>query len=364
MTVLYTGVPSNIASPSSAPAAIIPVDGDPDNAATFSVSLSTLLDQVAFLLRAQQLQGLQNLTAAAGLTIVTNDSASDGASVFVIAAGTGTTAHWFSSPDAKTWTARSGTLVANPVGIIWVQSLGLFIGLFGVVGGVASGVETSPDGVTWTNRTVPVATGSGVTSGGQNVAFGTGIIVAAQGSSQVMSSPDGINWTVRGATQMAGQVVSVVVWSGSQFIAVSGTSQVYTSPDGLTWTSRGQGGTSATAASSLSYNPRSGVTVLLNNSGANFATTTDGITWTNRGALPAQPLRINYAAGRMVSIGTFNSIFVWMTSEDGITWTKGMAVSPQPASAVNQVRFLANDRAIIGVGSAPWAFVSNISPLL
>ena len=51
---------------------------------------------------------------------------------------------------------------------------------------------TSPDGVTWTQRTLPAS------ADWYSVTYGNGVFVAvAQGSSIAATSPDGITWTQR-----------------------------------------------------------------------------------------------------------------------------------------------------------------------
>ena len=71
--------------------------------------------------------------------------------------------------------------------------------------GVGNRVMTSPDGITWTNRT---------------------------------SAADGITWTSR--TSAADLSWLSVTYGGGLFVAValSGVDRVMTSPDGITWTSR------------------------------------------------------------------------------------------------------------------------------
>jgi hypothetical protein len=51
---------------------------------------------------------------------------------------------------------------------------------------------TSPDGVTWTSRTIP---GSGTW---RSVTYGEGLFVAVgSGTHPIKTSPDGISWTSR-----------------------------------------------------------------------------------------------------------------------------------------------------------------------
>jgi len=92
--------------------------------------------------------------------------------------------------------------------------------------------NTSPDGVTWTSRTLPSGVGYAI---GEN---GTVVLVVNPGETQAYTSTNGINWTSRTLPATAGQCI-VYSPSGGQFIMVQGGSTIaYTSPDGVTWTSR------------------------------------------------------------------------------------------------------------------------------
>src|SRR5574341_2002976 len=70
---------------------------------------------------------------------------------------------------------------------------------------------TSPDGITWTARTIPAGTY-------RSVAW-NGTVFAAVGDSVAATSPDGITWTAR--TMPAGLYCGVA-WTGTQSATVSG----------------------------------------------------------------------------------------------------------------------------------------------
>lgn len=101
---------------------------------------------------------------------------------------------------------------------------------------------TSPDGTTWTSRTIPAGTYYGVT-------YGNSLYVAV-GASVVATSTDGTTWTAR--TPAALNTWRDVIYSSTLalFIAVAsdGASRTMTSADGITWTA-----STANADFDLSY---------------------------------------------------------------------------------------------------------------
>ena len=110
-----------------------------------------------------------------------------------------------------------------------------------VAGGDYAQIATSPDGITWTNRTGLSTTTWGesrtvtqiVWTGSQYVAVGT--------VGRVATSPDGITWTYQNglfATAWGASTVLSIVWTGSQYVVVGASGKVATSPDAITWTNR------------------------------------------------------------------------------------------------------------------------------
>ena len=91
---------------------------------------------------------------------------------------------------------------------------------------------TSPDGITWTQRTMP-ATGTW-----QSVTYGNGTFVAiATNSNIAATSTDGVTWTQR--TLPATADWHAVTYGDGTFVAVEGSKNIaFTSTDGVTWTQR------------------------------------------------------------------------------------------------------------------------------
>jgi hypothetical protein len=175
------------------------------------------------------------------------------------------------------------------------------VGPGGAIGGLAAvglGAATSPDGASWTARTIPAGT--------YYAGAWTGSVYAAVGASVAATSPDGVTWTARA---IPAGTYRAVVWTGSKLVAV-GTNVCATSPDGTTWTAR--------AIPAGGYRGVSWNGSVLAAVGANDAATSpDGVTWTTR-SVPGSNLKgLAWSGSQFVAVG-FNEA---VTSADGVTWT-------------------------------------------
>lgn len=179
--------------------------------------------------------------------------------------------------------------------------------------GGASTVDTSPDGVTWTQRTLPSS------ANWSKVAYGNGIWVAITADMSAMAtSPDGITWTARTPPGSGTNPDIAFGGSGNAFVITYGTSTgtAWRSTDGITWTSVTMPSTDywlRLAASSSLF-----VAISLNSNAV--ATSPDGTTWTPR---------VPPAAGNVSKITYGNGVFVAVSNgstesyatPDGIAWT-------------------------------------------
>jgi hypothetical protein len=87
----------------------------------------------------------------------------------------------------STWTSSTLPSISNSAA--WV-SVAYGNNEFVAVAQSTNIAATSPDGITWTAQTIPLAEWSSVT-------FGNGIFVAVDYGNNVATSPDGIIWTLR-----------------------------------------------------------------------------------------------------------------------------------------------------------------------
>lgn len=209
----------------------------------------------------------------------------------------------------KVYQYTLGTFVPTPL---------LFVAVDGGQGPSTSGA-TSPDGATWTARTLPSS------DQWQDIAYGNGVFVAVSDtggtSTAVATSYDGITWALR--AMPTGGYWRGICWNGKVFAVVEAVSGICaTSPDGIKWTQHSMPSSSRWGA--IAYNGSVFCTITSRgNTGTNAATSPDGITWT------ARTLSSNHYWSDIAWNGTVfcvvggqpTAINVAMTSPDGTTWT-------------------------------------------
>jgi hypothetical protein len=149
--------------------------------------------------------------------------------------GTFSATYMATSPDAVTWTP-----VMVPSGNAGIVELAFGNGAFIAVqssNGLADvrSLLRSTNGIDWQEQALP----SGASPELLGVAFGRGQFIAVGENSTIISSPDGITWTNRTAPGSA--IFVEVVDAGDRYIAfgydaTSYASVIVTSPDGITWT--------------------------------------------------------------------------------------------------------------------------------
>ncbi len=141
---------------------------------------------------------------------------------------------YYTSTDGITWTTvTTSAIPPNPVSA-YSSSLGLWV----MAGGTAGAVRTSPTALanTWTARTTPVAW-QVASLGAKRIIWNGSLFVilplAAYG--KCLTSPDGITWTERA-------LPIVATWTGLAYGAYDGiwmagatSGAMATSTDGLTW---------------------------------------------------------------------------------------------------------------------------------
>lgn len=178
------------------------------------------------------------LTVPAGTNWnATASGASNGAGSMVLGANptSGTSSKIRQSADGgATWTARNTVASSTET----VACLGWFAGgsvfIAGLDSPATTNIETSPDGITWTQRTGADSL--------QRLAIGLSptlaVILNQASTNHIETSPDGITWTQR--TLPATASWKAVTWNArsSKFMAIA-VNQLATSPDGATWTSTG-----------------------------------------------------------------------------------------------------------------------------
>lgn len=217
-------------------------------------------------------------------------------------------------PPTQLWTARTITSSQNWITIAY--GLGLFVATC-----LSTLYATSPDGINWTNRTMPF--------GNSQVFYGGGKFIAmSRGAAQIAYSTDGINWTT--VTHSAPANINwTVAYGNGTYVAVGNASANTTvglySTDGITWNtmtmpgSRRWGGTINGEVGGIAFG--GGKFVATTVQGTAVATTsTDGISWAPETSLPTGVAVYTYGNGKFVGSGPNVSVSN-ASSSDGLSWS-------------------------------------------
>lgn len=181
-----------------------------------------------------------------------------------------------SADGGRTWTARTAGsgFAGNFNSVIWSVAAGLFIAV-----GDGS-VQSSPDGVTWTQR---------VSSGLQYMVAASSasliVVIVFDGAStySTLTSTNGTTYNSH-AQAIVLSVATLAVSAGGTFVSPKGTggAPVYTSADGATWTAHVWGSSSTMLCTSVGYISGSGHFVAVGAAGGTLEmqSSPDGATWT------------------------------------------------------------------------------------
>lgn len=228
-----------------------------------------------------------------------NAAAALGSTIVVVGQGSTATNCYSSTNGGVSWTGRS--VAANALSDITTA-----FSLFVAVG--QSGIFTSPDGTTWTQRNN--------TSNLQRVVFfpSTNTLVACGNSGAIRFSTDGINWN-QALSGTGSGVIYDVAFNGSLYCAVGSSGAILTSTDLQVWTNRNP----------INANPLFLYVVwgdgkfvaAANNNGNSLFSSTDGITWQRVStASGLVAFSVYFLGNRFLSYNTG----VLQTSTDGFTW--------------------------------------------
>jgi Flp pilus assembly protein TadG len=238
----------------------------------------------------------------------------------------------------------AGTLATSPDGISWTNRTSSFgstditATAYGSGQWVAVGVNgklaTSPDGATWTQRTSGFLTTDIITG----VAYANGQWVAVGNGGKLATSPDGVTWTQRtsgfGTTNIAG-----VAFGHGQWMVVGASSKVSTSVDGITWTPRTTGFSGNIAG--VAYNG-SDLWVLVGQNGKRATSSNDGVTWTapidSFGGVTMAG--VAFGSGQWVAFGPSGTLY---TSTNGATWSLVTAAGFGTTNDIAEVAYNGTD---------------------
>jgi len=143
-----------------------------------------------------------------------------------LAVGTGTN-KVVTSTDGITWTAQGNPFsTATGMSVIWAGNIW--------IAGTTSGIYTSTNGTSWTNRnSFPT---NGLAWDGSSI-----VAVGSDATGQIIRSTNfGSNWSYASSGGTIFTTAYGVCWNGKMFVAVgTGTNTYAISANGITWTGMG-----------------------------------------------------------------------------------------------------------------------------
>ena len=228
------------------------------------------------------------------------------------------------SPNGITWTNRTITAQA------WKRvryGNGLFVAL--APGDGANYLSTSSNGTSWTARSVPNTDSLGSNITWNDITWGANQFVMVgynANNYNIATSPDCINWTLR---QSSRNGFYSVIYADDKYVAIhsppgnlTATQTVAVSPDGIAWTSQG---TTYVGAGNMAY----GKNMIVCTAGGYNAMTrpctlwssrNNYIQWYGRNQADQSWFGVAFGADLFVTVGSTAGAKV-MTSPDGIVWT-------------------------------------------
>lgn len=245
----------------------------------------------------------------------------------------------YTSPDGITWTQRTSPITSSPTDIVWTGTA------FVAVGG--TNAIRSTNGTTWTTQASSMGSPNSVAASSSVV-----VTVGLNGSVR-RSTDDGISFTTSGTSGTS--TLNSVVWASAfgVFVAVGGTG-VRTSPDGVTWTLTQT--ISGAVLKSVAFNqtgPSSGLLVISTTNGTIYTSTTTS-TFALGNHLPGTFTTQDLTFG--------NGLFTAVSSEGAIytnpnpsttAWTLRVSSSPLPLYAT-----IWNGAQYIAIGSGFSTYIS------
>lgn len=214
----------------------------------------------------------------------------------------------FSSTDGVMTSSDGQNWVSSAVISSRFRSITYGNGLFVIVG--VNVIATSPDGLTWTYRTVPES------NSWEDVTYGNGLFVAVSrdGTNRIMTSSDGITWNL--VTTPQNNDLRSVTYGDGKFVIVSstGTNRVFTSTDGINWDLRNA--SEQVSWRCVTYGEKLFVALSVE---GDIMTSLDGITWIKK--IEPEIVRRNsivYGNGLFVSVGDTGTDRVTISGKQNI----------------------------------------------
>ena len=266
-------------------------------------------------------------------------------SLFLLYGGAGSNVA--TSPDGVTWTLRTLPASMTVAAIANIGNIAVV-----VQNSSTAAARSSDGGVTWSSLTLPAS----LSNPSLGVVGGLFVLTGSSTGSTYYTSSDGLTWTSRTWPASTQWTLTYGTVGGLMLAGADASTTYYTSPDGLTWTSR-----TLPAASPPGTGWRRGSsyyttgTVARYVSGVTMYETTDGINWSSPGASPiSNYLPIEIATGVWLCVR--NSDYLYTGASITGPWTQrsnlpGTTLALGYTSAINNAGVLVSGRALVGAAT-------------
>lgn len=246
---------------------------------------------------------------------------------FLLADGDPNDGSLYTSPDGFTWTKRTVSPKFKHV-FDFAYGNGVYVATGQNINIPSSGMPRmfySTDAITWT-ETNPLP----IYGNHWSIAFGAGKFVASMGGCNggatgkcVIYSTNGIDWTLATTPDVGqGPITNIAdtLFDGTQFYTVSGGGAILTSPNGVNWTYRATIPSSPWTSYINEFAFGNSTVVAVGPNSWVYSSTTPG-TWTSRTGSPSSSttwVDIAFGQTKFVAISGQGNV---MRSSNGVTWT-------------------------------------------
>lgn len=252
-------------------------------------------------------------------------------------------------------TGTGGTVVTSPDGIAWTAASTNQTGWFGRLA-YANGRYVSA-GISGLFQSTNLATWTAVTSNQMyGVIYANNLFVAAPNGGLALgirTSTDGVTWnTVTVSGNPVGSIYGLAGGGGSFVVTTGGgggTTKIYSSTTGSTWTDSTPTGLTAVPESLAYGNSR----YVLLTTGQSWTSTNGGTSWTLTPLSP-QVSNVLFVGSNFVARANDGS---FMQSTDGVTWT---AIPNSRGPNQQLTAMVAKDNQVIGVGGGGTILIGDI----
>jgi autotransporter-associated beta strand protein len=213
------------------------------------------------------------------------------------------------SANAAAWTRSGSGPVDDLEGIYRAVAQNIYV----AVGGNGR-LLTSPNAITWTQRSTPPGTPKLLAV----AANATRIVAVGESGSLITSINGGGAWTAGNST--VGVTLESITFGAGVFVAVGADGTVITSPDGVAWTVRSSDVTQPLKGITVN-SPTTGTRFVIVGSAGTILTSTTGFSWSAASAVPTSVTfnEVEWTGSQYVAVGAGGVI---VTSSDGDNWVR------------------------------------------